>query len=511
MRGRITVLLFFLATLSAACGWTTAPLAPTPFPSAYVLVTVDVNASPTPTPFQPVREPLPTATLALPASTSTATPPPTPTPTPTPAAGLRPRYTLLVNLDYEAHRLAVDETIVYPNAGGETLDRLRLAVEPNRWPGCFALTGLTVNDQAVTDSVLSGGWLEVPLGASLAPGETVTLKLLYTLSMPWAGPQQIFGYNDRQLNAVDWYPFVVPYVAGRGWVNHEPTTVGEHLVYDVADFEVTIHLTGSVTSGLVIAASAPAEGERYRLTGARNFAFSVSPDFQSRSTTAAGVTITSYYFESEAYAGDALLGPIARALTTYGQRFAPYPYPSLSIVEADYPDGLEHCGLFFLSRRFYTDYDGGMLNDLIVIGVHETAHNWWYGLVGNDQALEPWLDEALATYSEYVFYSDNYPGLTNGWWDSRVNAFQPGGWVDVTIYNGGEFRPYTNAVYLQGARFLHALRQRMGDAAFFAFLRAYAAQLAYRRASAADFFALARQYSTTDFSDLVGAYFQNAP
>jgi aminopeptidase N len=30
---------------------------------------------------------------------------------------------------------------------------------------------------------------------------------------------------------------------------------------------------------------------------------------------------------------------------------------------------------------------------------HEVAHQWWYGLVGNNQYLEPWLDEAFASYS----------------------------------------------------------------------------------------------------------------
>jgi len=43
-------------------------------------------------------------------------------------------------------------------------------------------------------------------------------------------------------------------------------------------------------------------------------------------------------------------------------------------------------------------------NYLTTLSVHETAHQWWDGLVGTDQALEPWLDEALATYAERIFY-----------------------------------------------------------------------------------------------------------
>lgn len=496
--------LLSLSALLVACSGTSLPQQAAPIRTAYALATVGADATATPTPFQPVHEPSPTATRAAPTFT------PTPIPLPTSAGVAIPRYTLNVALDYDAHSLAVEETIAYPNRSGETLDRLILAVEPNRWPGCFSLTSLTLNGQAVEGYTLTGGWLEVPLSKPLTPGESVVLNVRYTLSMPWAGPQQIFGYNDRQLNAVDWYPFVLPYAPGRGWLKYEPTSVGEHLVYDVADFEVTIRPVGT-TAAPVIAASAPAEGDRYFLRAARNFAFSASPYFVSKSFAVSGITITSYYFDSERVAGEALVNPIAHAIATYGERFAPYPYSSLSVVEATYPDGLEHCGLFFLNRRFYTDYDGGVLNNLIAIGVHEAAHNWWYCLVGNDQAMEPWLDEALATYSEYIFYSDNYPSLASAWWGFRVNAFDPTGWVDANIYNGGEFRPYTNAVYLQGARFLQALRLRMGEEAFLAFLKAYAARMAYRRAGAADFLILARQYSPVDFSDLIQAYFRNAP
>jgi aminopeptidase N len=37
---------------------------------------------------------------------------------------------------------------------------------------------------------------------------------------------------------------------------------------------------------------------------------------------------------------------------------------------------------------------------------HEVAHRWWYGLVGNHSVYEPWLDEALATYSALIALED---------------------------------------------------------------------------------------------------------
>ena len=196
-------------------------------------------------------------------------------------------------------------------------------------------------------------------------------------------------------------------------------------------------------------------------------------------------------------------------MVTYGNYFAPAPYSTLSIVEAAaYGDGMEADGLFFLGRKFYQSYNGTVKSDLISLGVHEAAHNWWFGLVGNDQALEPWLDESLSLYSEHVFYEVNYPAYVNWWWGFRVNHYNPTGWVDNNIYNAGPFRSYVNSVYLQGANFLYELRLRIGDEAFFAFLQDYTGQMTGRQATTDDFFRILRLHTTVDFSDITASYFQ---
>ena len=126
----------------------------------------------------------------------------------------------------------------------------------------------------------------------------------------------------------------------------------------------------------------------------------------------------------------------------------------------------------------------------------------------NDQAMEPWLDEALATYSERLFYEQNYPDV-NAWQAFRIDAYNPSGWVDTDIYHGGDFRTYANAVYLRGAEFLQALRGRLSDEVYFAFLKDYAAQMAGKLAISSDFFRILRQHTNKDISDLLSNYFQN--
>jgi aminopeptidase N len=191
-------------------------------------------------------------------------------------------------------------------------------------------------------------------------------------------------------------------------------------------------------------------------------------------------------------------------------KFGTYPYGSLSIVQADLNDGQEYDGLVFLATKFYNEYDGSARSNLVAIGVHEMAHQWWFGLVGNDQAMEPWLDEAMCVYSEAVFYKYIYPNSLDWWWNFRVNWFGPSGYVDATIYEAPTFRAYVNASYLNGANFLEALNYRMGDDDFFAFLQDYASRYGRSHATAYDFFAVARQHTTADISDLINAYFRGS-
>jgi len=420
-----------------------------------------------------------------------------------------PLYTLNSRLDYATHSLEVDETIFYPNTTGVTLPDLVMAVEPNLWKGCFVLGGLLINGQNIGTGNLAGDRLVVPLAEPLPPGGYLTLSVQYDLNLPAADIHHVFGYNNRQINLVDWYPFIVPY--SRGWLLHPPADLGEHLTYDVADFDVTVTLADP-SIPVTLAASSPAEETsgswHYRLQNARTFVFSGSTAYQKVSATSNGVTITSFYFDKNESPARAILDATIKSVNIFSELFVSYPHQSLSIVESPFFDGMEYDGLFFLSRNFYISYDGTLLNDLIDIAVHETAHQWWFGLVGNDQAMEPWLDEALSTYSEELFYENSLPQISD-WWVFRVESFSPAGWVDTDIYDAINFRMYANAVYLRGAQFLEALRKKIGDMAFFAFLKDYASQMSWERATAEDFFRILGTHTSAIILDLVSSYFQH--
>jgi hypothetical protein len=320
-----------------------------------------------------------------------------------------------------------------------------------------------------------------------------------------------FGYTARQVNLVDWYPFIPPYIPGEGWQAHRAGFFGEHQVYELADFEVSLSMSDT-GQDIQIAASAPAMQEgswhHYQHQAARNFAWSASHMYQVYSTVVGDTTILSYAFPDHAAAGEATLRTTAEALELYSRLYAPYPNQLLTVVEADFLDGMEYDGLYFLSNGFYNLYQGKPDDYLIAIAAHETAHQWFYAMVGNDQAMEPWLDEALCTYQERIFYEHLYPQALDWWWTYRVNYYNPQGWVDGSIYNPEGYRAYRDAVYLNGAVFLEELRQEIGDEVFFAFLRDYVAQTRDEIATGELFFSILGQHTQEDLSTLIGKYFR---
>ena len=399
----------------------------------------------------------------------------------------------------------MDETIRYTNQTGVALNELVLAVEPNHHGG-FNLENVLLNGSALNYD-MNGHRLTVYLPQPLAPGTQVALAMRFHVSIPAKAKDHPYGYDVDQVNLTDWFPFVAPY--SNGWVLHDDYYLGEHLVQDSADFEVNVRATeGNIT----VAASGVGEPNndwtRYRLFGARTFALSASDQFQFVEATAGAAVIRAYYYPGYETEGLAILNAAVRAVGLFESLFGPYPYGSLSVAQSDLNDGQEFDGLVFLATKFYNEYDGTARSNLVAIGVHEIAHQWWYGLVGNDSATEPWLDEALSVYSEALFYEYIYPNSYDWWWQWRVNYFGPSGYVDATIYEAPTFRAYVNASYLNGANFLEALNYRMGDDAFFAFLRDYASRYGRGRATAYDFFAVARQNTTADISDLMRAYFR---
>jgi hypothetical protein len=425
------------------------------------------------------------------------------------------KYTLNTTIDYDFHFVNVDEMIQYPNHTGQQLNSLTLAIAANLWQNCFDLNTVKVDENPITDYTLTAHRLNITLPTPLEPDSVSTVTLGYSLSLPYMDQAhslraRIFGYSDIQMNLVNWYPFVVPFVDGE-WVIREPWSHGEYLVYPIADFEVNLKFANPENIPIVAAsgfAEVDGDSTRYTLTEARAFAISASREFQVSHMNVGDTTVYSYYLPIYQRAGEAAMNASAQAIQIFSQKFGVYPHKTLSVVIADFKDSMEFSGLYFHSRSFYDLYDGTPANYLTFVAVHETGHQWWFDQVANDQALEPWLDESLTTYSESIYYETFYPDMLSWWWSYRIDFFEPKGHIDIPVYDGQNDDNYKYTVYFNGAHFLQDLRQRIGDGAFQAFVQDYFTQNKGRIATSEDFFRILNEHTDVDYSDIVRMYFK---
>jgi transcriptional regulator with XRE-family HTH domain len=447
-----------------------------------------------------------------------ASPPPVPTAMPTSAPRTVPRYVLRVSVDYEGHSLEASERLDFVNVTDDTLQELVFNVFPNHAEDVFLLKEVTLGkagEQEGTPQVeysLNGTSLRVNLATPLEPGKEITVFLEFSLNVPRMNPylewsNGSLGYSDRMLAAGNWYPVLVPYREGQGWCAFAYHVIGDPYVTDVADYEVEIIAPSNVT----IAGSGDEErignSWRYRLSQGRSFAFVASDQYVSSAAQAGHIAVVSYHFPVHEGSGADAATAAAEALTAFEGLFGPYPYSTYRLAEVDFAGGLEFSGLCFMGDDWYAEHPGGYRSSMVSLVAHETAHQWWYGLVGNDQVGEPWLDEALATYSSMLYYERMHPELVEWWWESEVQTYRPRGQVDLPIYAFMDGRTYLDAVYRRGALFIRDLRERMGDEAFFAFLKDYCQSRQQKLATAEDFFSILRRHSEVDISSLLQEYF----
>jgi hypothetical protein len=422
----------------------------------------------------------------------------------------RPADTLSAVLDFTGRTLTVDERIVYPNRTGADLAALVLVVDAAREAGVFELVELALPHGPEPERwTLADGVLTVELAEPVPAGTAVTLEIDYRLALP-RRPGKLAAFNG-QLNLGDWYPMFPEHRAGEGWLVHPAHVVGETIVYPQADFDVLLEVVNA-PEALVVAASAPVEREDndYRLAadGYRNATFSVSDRFVAAETEAGEVRVLGYAYREHETAAAAALEAAVRAIEIFSEQFGPYPHESYTIVAGNFPDGLEYDGLTFVSVDYYVWYDGTIRNYLPLLIAHEAAHQWWYGRVGNDPALEPWLDESLSIYCELLYLERAYPQEpADWWWIFRLEEFRPlGGNVNDSVYDHTGYRPYVNAIYLRGAELMHALRTAMGDETFFAALRAYAEQYDGQVAMGEELIAVFEEYSEEDLGEVWEVY-----
>ena len=306
-----------------------------------------------------------------------------------------------------------------------------------------------------------------------------------------------------------WYPILAVY-DDEGWNIDPVSNIGDSVYSDAAFYDVELSASEDlkvISTGVIIKEKNIGNNQvKYKMVSgpSRDFFMVLGRDFEVLSTSYGKTSINAYYLSGHKDPAQKTLDIARGSLETFNKKFGTYPFTEMDLVElpVERSIGIEFPGIVLISTPVYGD---------TIFTSHEIAHQWWYNMVGNDVIDEPWLDEALTSYSSIIYFENNahkaeYQGVLNYFKSEYSNNLKAGkddrvtGTLDHFEESGGKH--YYQIVYVKGALFFEALREKVGDEIFFKALHNYFEQYKYGIASAEDLLGLFQEVSGLELDGL---------
>lgn len=416
-----------------------------------------------------------------------------------------PQYDLDLTVNPGARRLSGSMRLSVPNTTGGELRDVVLRLYPQFPADVFGDGGdvtMEVSNIVVQGVPTEASYearrtvLRLALPAPVANGATITLSLDYSANIvAWQA-------SDGTFPLPSYYPMLAAWQDG--W-RTDLTTFPDRVYANSALYHARISVpTGwtAVTTGSTIATTERGQQTIFEAVSGpvREFALTVGR-FATARASHNGVAVAVHHRAGDGLdqAAATMANHIAASVATFDDRFGLYPYRELEFhvinAKRGFDIGVEYPGLVVILLN------GRYTEDTRFVTAHEVAHQWFYGIIGNDIYNEPWLDEAFAQYSGMLVEEQwAGPAAARRTYDRHVArlAARTKLPVGLSIYSYGTWNPYYAAVYGRGAQFLHTLRGEIGDEAFFSGLRSYYATHKYGVAHSADVRAALEQSSGRD-------------
>lgn len=407
-------------------------------------------------------------------------------------------YDLKVSLKVSDKKLNCKQTVSYINNSPTPLKEVYFHLYPNGYiktHDSINFREISSNGKKLSCKVegRDKSLLRVALPESLQQGKRIKIYMNYNVAIPSAsaiGYGNRFGYGKNTYNLGNFYPIAAVYKDGK-WDKHLYNKKGDAFYSDIANYNVTIN----TPPDYIVASSGDlkdaTEHEDYfkwkaKAYGVRDFAFVTSGMLKENETKVDGVVIKSYAASGQKSMKALEIG--AKAMKFFNKKFGKYPYPSFSIVQSDLIGGMEYPNLIMIDWTQYSNISlGNTLNswltgrlkgDFEEVIVHELAHQWWYGIVGNDEFREAWIDEPLTQYSTFLYLKhtynksiyDRYISLLRINFKSYNKATKHKAALDRPLDKFKNEQEYNVLIYNKGTLMFKALNDSLGDTKFYSLL-----------------------------------------
>jgi len=389
---------------------------------------------------------------------------------------------------------------------------------------------------------------EFTLPTRLPPGDSLTVVLEWEARLSVVPRRQ--GRRGRRFDFAQWYPEVAVYDRF-GWEAHPLYPEGEFFG-EYGTFDVTLDLmadqvcgaTGVPVSGdpgwagaratpetqvtpqadwygdtlhptpytLAPGPSSSAPGGaapgrklvRFYARDVEHFAFSCNPDYVYEEGRYHGTVIHALYLpgDSVSWGRGVAVTRAARALEWLDRIYGPYAWPQATLLHRIEDGGTEFPMMVML---------GGAGESLIL---HELGHLYTYGILGNNEWKEGWLDEGFTTFQTGWNFQQRGLGVPSRQTQMLVLGLDLDGWSQPVVQPAEDYRDYgtyARMIYTKGQLICEMLRYVLGEATFERVLREYYARWRLRHVTSESFQEVAEAVSHQDLSWFFAEWLHGEP
>ncbi|MDH5679791.1 MAG: M1 family metallopeptidase, partial [Nitrospinota bacterium] len=249
--------------------------------------------------------------------------------------------------------------------------------------------------------------MKVTLPQPLPPQQTIKLDISFTAKLPLGMART--GFRDDYFFVAQWFPKIGVFYEG-AWNCHQYHTTSEFFAdYGIYDVSLTL------PSPFILGATGMRRYERdngdgtttynYYQEDVHDFVWTASPHYLVYEDTFTHeylpeVKIILLLQPYHKMFKDRYIEATKSALRYYGEWYGAYPYPQVTCVDPAYRSGsggMEYPTLFTGGAYWLTPIE---LRSPEGVTIHECGHGWWYGIVGNNEFEDAWMDEGFNSYSD---------------------------------------------------------------------------------------------------------------
>jgi hypothetical protein len=261
---------------------------------------------------------------------------------------------------------------------------------------------------------------------------------------------------------------------------------------------------------------------RFHAGNVHDFAWFADPRYLLLRKIKDGIRINVFVLPGNLKKWEAVPSIESEVLGRFGEWFCPYPYPEMSVADGT-PAGTG--SMEYPNVVLITGAAPAPLRGLEFVTTHETAHQWFYGLLGSNEMDEAWLDEGFASYATTRFFERKYGREGNLVHWPPLLQWLPGigaRYLDLALWHLRAadtdreepiLKPsyafhgtYVTMVYRKGALVLQTLHGVLGDSLFEQGLKDYVRAWSGRHPRTGDLRACLEAASKTD----LGPFFDDA-